>query len=141
MITTLHIHPSKHIYELQQEFNTAYPFLKLNFYLPAAVKSGQQRTHNNPVDKSFLLKTAGLKKEGDIDISETVTVANLEKSIHDQFGLNAQVLRNSGNIWLETTMTDEWTLRQQNEHGREITHGHTPEENNSVDYDLERDGA
>jgi hypothetical protein len=136
MNTTLHIHPSKYIYELQQEFNTAYPFLKLHFYLPGPIAAGQ---HGKPVDKSFLLKTAGLKNEGEIDISGTVTVANLERSMRDQFGLRAQVLRNSGNIWLETTMTDEWTLRQQNEHGREITHGNTPEEQMPGDYDLERD--
>jgi hypothetical protein len=32
-----------------------------------------------------------------------------------------QVSRKSGTLWLETTMTDSWTLGQQNEHGRELS--------------------
>jgi hypothetical protein len=37
------------------------------------------------------------------------------------FGVPVQILRKSGKIWLETTMTDHWTLLQQNQHGEEIS--------------------
>ena len=66
-----------------------------------------------------------------------MTVTDFENALMDQFGLSAQVFRRSGNIWLETTITDYWTLKQQNEHGREITVGHNrigTQEPNITDY-------
>jgi len=45
----------------------------------------------------------------------------LEKSFYDRFDMLVQVSRKSGSIWLETTMTDNWTLKQQNDHGRELS--------------------
>ena len=35
------------------------------------------------------------------------------------FGLSAQVFRLSGDVWLETTSTDNWTLEEQNSTGQE----------------------
>ncbi len=138
MTATLHISPSKHIYELQQEFSKTYPFLRLDFYLNRPVESGRPLLTKKLIKDSFLLKDAGLKKEGDLDISGTITVAALEKIIAEKYEMTAQVVRRSGSIWLETTMTDDWTLQQQNEHGREITtHGIMPEDAPG-DFDLER---
>ena len=50
-----------------------------------------------------------------------MTVGELEKLFRERFGANIQVSRKSGTLWLETTMTDNWTLKQQNEHGRELS--------------------
>lgn len=138
MTTTLHISPSKYIYELQQEFSKTYPFLRLDFYLGRPVEPDRPLLTKKLVKASSLLKDAGLKKDGDLDISGTITVAALEKTIAEQYGMTAQVVRRSGSIWLETTMTDDWTLQQQDKHGREITtHGIMPE-NAPDDFDLER---
>jgi hypothetical protein len=139
MTTTLHISPSKHVYELQQEFSKTYPFLRLDFYLSRLTEPGRPVLTKKLITTSTLLKDAGLKKDGDLDISGTMTVAELEKLITERYGMNVQVVRRSGNIWLETTMTDDWTLQQQNDHGREITtHGTLPEDAPD-DFDLERD--
>ena len=35
--------------------------------------------------------------------------------------VQAQLFRRSGNLWLDTTITDLWTLQRQNEHVREIS--------------------
>jgi hypothetical protein len=37
------------------------------------------------------------------------------------YGLSVQVFRKSGNVWLETSATDNWTLRQQNNEGAELS--------------------
>ncbi|MEI9910895.1 MAG: hypothetical protein WDO71_15215 [Bacteroidota bacterium] len=50
-----------------------------------------------------------------------MTVGQLEDIFQKQFGLQVQVSRRSGTLWLETTMTDNWTLKQQNDHGRELS--------------------
>lgn len=139
MTTTLHISPSKHVYELQQEFSKPYPFLRLDFYLNRPIEPGRPVLSKKLIKATTLLKDAGLKKEGDLDISDAMTVAELEKMIIEKYGMNVQVVRRSGNIWLETTMTDDWTLQQQNDHGREITAHGTQPEDAPDDFDLERD--
>jgi hypothetical protein len=50
------------------------------------------------------------------------------------------VFRKSGNLWLETTMTDDWTLQQQNDHGYEISTGKKNKERPG-DFDLNRDAG
>lgn len=104
--------------DVQEDFNMQYPFLKLEFYkdddLPVVIKKHLSR--------STLLTTAGLNKNGFLEITDEMTVGELEKDFLE-FGLLAQVSRKAGFIWLETTMTDNWSLRKQNEYGREISLG------------------
>src|SRR5688572_13171245 len=113
------ISKDKTIQEIQQPFSSKYPFLKLEFY---------KMKNANPVlavkkhlSHSITLKAAGLKDNGLIDIQNDLTVADFEKIFLTKFGLNVQVSRRSGTLWLETTMTDKRSLQKQNEHGREIT--------------------
>ena len=79
---------------------------------------------------------AGLRQEGQVEVAETMTVKELEKTLRDKFGLTVQVARKSGSIWLETTISDNWTLKQQNDHGSELSEpvkkGLLPDE---VDHD------
>jgi hypothetical protein len=65
-------------------------------------------------------------------------VNELENIFQQKFSLSAQVFRKSGNLWLETTMTDNWSLLQQNNHGREIS-TETKKADGSADYDLNRE--
>jgi hypothetical protein len=106
------------IQEVWQAFNDEYPFLKLEFYkvanLADSIGMKGHLSHSTP------LRSAGLKNEGHIEINDGMTVGELEKIFLDQFGLVAHVSRNSGGIWLETTMADNWTLRKQNDYGKEI---------------------
>ena len=114
----LDISKLKTIQDVREDFNTRYPFLKLEFYKKAnLVHSIGTKDH---LSHSTLLRSAGLKKEGHIEIYDDITVGELERIFQEQFGLSAQVSRNSGGVWLETTMTDNWTLRKQNDYGKEI---------------------
>ena len=47
-------------------------------------------------------------------------VSELEKAFSDIFGLNVQVFRKSNNMWLQTTITDKWSLEKQNQNGKEM---------------------
>lgn len=49
-----------------------------------------------------------------IDLQPKMTVAELEAKLQDH-GIFAQVFRKSGDLWLETTRTDGWTLERVNE--------------------------
>ena len=135
----LRIAPNRLISDLQKEFNNAFPFLRIEFFqnrnqqLPAFTFQ-QMLPKNKRVVEGHSAIT-----DGDIEIGPNMKVKDLEKIFKDQFSIAVQVFRRSGNLWLETTMTDEWTLGQQNEHGREIStdskKGRTAED----DYELNRD--
>lgn len=114
----LSILKNKTICEIQKEFNNQYPFLKLEFYKPGIDGLIPLKKH---LGHSIMLESAGLKNTGELGIENEMTVAELEKSFLNRFGLNVQVSRKSGILWLETTMTDKWSLEKQNEHGREIS--------------------
>ena len=59
----------------------------------------------------------------EMGLCDDMKINEVEVLLQYQFGLPAQVLRKSGNLWLETRMTQHWTLRQQNEHGYELDKG------------------
>ena len=134
----LEINGERLISDIQQDFGAVYPFLKIEFF-----RNGNIRRDRYPVNKLIPatqpVKTAWHYKQekGQLTLSDGMTVTDFENALMDQFGLSAQVFRRSGNIWLETTITDYWTLKQQNEHGREITVGHNrvgTQEPNITDY-------
>ncbi|MGZ5245898.1 MAG: hypothetical protein ACXWV5_02340 [Flavitalea sp.] len=117
----LEINSERLIREIQHDFNNAFPFLKIEFFA-----NGNGSKHSSAAKKRIasgmkINETGRNTNFGSVELSDTMTVTELEKIFKEQFGLTIQVFRKSGNIWLETTMTDNWTLKQQNEHGKEIS--------------------
>ena len=116
---TLDIASTRCISEIQGDFNRQYSYLKIEFYAGSSNSvPPAQRKH---LQNSVLVKKAGLTRNGTIEISDYMTVGELENIFRTEFGLFAQVSRKSGILWLETTMTDKWTLKQQNDHGKELS--------------------
>jgi hypothetical protein len=140
-LMNLRIAPTRLISDLQKDFNNAFPFLKLEFFrnrnqqLPAFTFQ-QILPYNNRIAEGQTAIT-----DGDIEVNPDMKVKDLEKIFKDQFSLAVQVFRRSGNLWLETTMTDNWTLRQQNEHGREISTDKKKDDFGKDDYELNRDAG
>ncbi|MBC8157511.1 hypothetical protein H7X64_05025 [Armatimonadetes bacterium] len=116
---TLHISENRKISEVQEDFNRLYPFLKIDFYRSNVGSTGfPERKH---LQNSITIQAAGLIKNGNFEISDSMTVGQLEDIFITEFGLSVQASRKSGILWLETTMTDKWTLKQQNDHGKELS--------------------
>ena len=134
----LKITPNRLISDIQKEFNEAFPFLKLEFFNNKSFsRSHFSATQLFPASRKVGdIHTA--IKDADIEIKEEMRVNELENFFKEQFGLAVQVFRKSGTVWLETTMTDNWTLQQQNTHGKELSTGKTVN-NKADDYDLSRD--
>ena len=117
----LFLSKEKTIKEIQQDFNSQYPFLKLEFYKKDNVDPDITAKKHFTYD--LKLKDLGLSDDGLINIQSDLSIGDLKKIFFKKFGLNAQVSRKSGTLWLETTMTDRWSLQKQDDHGREITLG------------------
>lgn len=134
----LHIDSNRLIGDIQKEFNKEFPFLKIEFFNNKTFnRTGFMAHQIIPQNKKIGENQLNIP-DGDIKIDEEMKVKDLEKIFKDQFSLAVQVFRKSGNLWLETTMTDNWTLQQQNNHGREISTGKNFSDN-AQDYDLNRD--
>ncbi len=68
--------------------------------------------------------------DGELVIREAMSVLELENEFYDKFGLSVQILRRSGNLWLDTSRTNSWTLKEQDDLGREIS----PEQKDNSRY-------
>lgn len=107
------------IRDIWHQFNYAYPYLRVDFYRHVEGRLGAEVRQK--LQRSVSLFAAGIRRDGDIEISESMTVRELEQRFLAEFGLRVQVSRKSGRMWLETTISDNWTLKQQNDHGRELS--------------------
>jgi glycerol-3-phosphate O-acyltransferase len=126
------------IRDLQFAFNSLFPFLKLEFFRNGTILEKMYALDKLLPKNSTIGEIWKKKEAAEIEFTDTTKVKDLENVFMDKFGLTIQIFRKSGNLWLETTMTDNWTLKQQNEHGKEITTG-KPKEENKDDFDLNRD--
>jgi hypothetical protein len=92
------------IKDIQKGFSEQYPFLKIEI-----------------VDKKQPAKLSSESiSPGDIkhvDISSSRTVAQLEEDFKKLLNLPIQLFRRAGNLWIETSLTHDWTLDQQNKEG------------------------
>ena len=134
----LQISPSRLVSDIQDDFNREFAFLKLQFFNKRALShsdysASQIAQGNRKIGDIQLTKT-----EGNISIDGKMKLIDLEMRLRDDFSLAVQVFRKSGNLWLETTMTDSWTLNQQNKHGKELSTD-TRNDTRVGDYDLSRD--
>lgn len=137
----LTINGERFVKDIQLDFSMAYPYLRLEFFRINGMNKNQAVKQNQVKHDQQLRLAKGVDiKKGDLLIEDSMSVAELEKAFKDKFGLLTQVFRRSGNIWLETTITDSWSLRQQNDLGKEITMGKTEDKKNDEDedYDLNR---
>lgn len=101
----LYISEDTRIGMIKTDFNRQYPFLKIDFLKGNALT----KTRAHEFEKLNALNTLQ-----NIDIDKKRTVAELKKDFKDVFGLTAEIFRKSGNVWIETSLTDDWTLEQQN---------------------------
>jgi hypothetical protein len=105
------IERGKPVGDIQKEFSELYPFLKIEL-----------------TDKKHTVKLVA----GDgfpencqhVDISGNRTVAQLEDDFRTGFNLPIQVFRRAGSLWIETSLTHDWTLDQQNKEGELFSNLH-----------------
>lgn len=113
----LRIDDSITIEQLKDQFSTAFPYLKLEFFKKPH-GSGSSSAKMDILDHRTVLADARTNhSEGELFFSESTTVEQLESSFQSVFGISVQVYRRSGKVWLQTINTDSWTLDEQNERG------------------------
>lgn len=110
------------IASIQRDFREAYPLLQLAFYQqPHEIGEHccpqEKIPAEMPIEDIRMMHTFGW-----IDISKHRTAAEIEQDFRRLFGLNVQVMRRSGDMWVQTTKTDCWTLQRLNDEAKLAQH-------------------
>jgi hypothetical protein len=115
------IDDNKKISVLQEEFNAVFPYLKLELFSTShKIGKGSAKQYLNH-NSQTLGECRTIHNMGEIILNPQTTVAALEQGFKDVYGLGVQVFRKSGKVWLETTITDGWTLEEQNRQGEALS--------------------
>lgn len=115
------INDTRSVVAIQEEFSRAFPFLRIEFF------PKKQEIGTAIPKKNFYTSTRTLAEcrtnhnAGILSITPSMTVADLEQIFLKDYGLSVQILRKSGKVWLGTTVTDGWTLDEQNNQGAALS--------------------
>lgn len=106
------------IKDIQNEFQNHFPFLKIEFYKSRKDASGSNVKFEklNPFIPVVSMDSAKVPLE--IPLSEDKKVSDLKQLFKDTLDCSIVIFRKSGNHWIETSFTEDWTLEQQNEEGK-----------------------
>lgn len=124
------------ISNLQKEFNSLFPFLKIEFFREPCIKGKGNSKDKMITTNEIISKLQRNKSFGKIAYTGQTKVNDFEELFLSKFGICMQVFRKSGNIWLETTSTDDWTLEQQNEEGKSLARHFKTEKEDPDDHDI-----
>lgn len=114
----IEINDNTSLMEIRDVFNNYYPYLQINFYRKAH-KKYEASPEKDLIDPH---QTVGqLKKthvSGLFEMTPKYKVSDVEKEFMVRFGLSVQILRMDQDKWVQTTGTDDFTLREMNELSR-----------------------
>ena len=124
----LSVTPNTKLSEMKNTFHQGYPFLKLEFYKKSHAWQEGNAVADLLDENLTVADVVDNCKPGFIEIHYWQKTGIIEAKFNNMFGLYAQIFRKKGDDWIQTAGTDEFTLEQQNESGKnsleELLHGH-----------------
>jgi hypothetical protein len=119
-ILNIAVNDRRKLFTIKEEFNKTFPYLKIEFFAKSQTVGG------SPSKKLIAYsKTIGecrtLHNKGQLIITPNMTVAEMESYFSDVFGITIHVFRKSGKVWLDTSVTNGWTLAEQNRQGEMLS--------------------
>jgi hypothetical protein len=132
---TITINADATVASINEEFNLLFPFLKLQFFKKPHKIDEPSSKKEMYAYNVIIGKLQNNRKSGTIELTPLTLVAELEELFKDHFDLNAQVFRNSGKLWLETSGTDSYSLKALNELGKANSLPLQKQDLTDIDYD------
>ena len=118
---TIKINDNTTLMDICNHFSQSYPFLKLEFYH----HSHLNQQSSLPADVfSKNLKVGEVSKihfNGSIKLHYWQKTGFVEQEFSKKAGLNIQIFRKHGEVWVQTVGTDALSLEEQNEAGMNAT--------------------
>ncbi len=103
---------------LQEEFWLTYPYLKIEFQKYQLTFEGDIIRTEKLLPEEKMIRYSRKSQPTTINIGADRTVLQVIRDFENQLYLKFLIQRRSGNSWIETTLTTDWTLEQQNREGR-----------------------
>jgi hypothetical protein len=120
-MSILKIDDCKSVSDFQKEFNRLFPYLKIEFFKTATDKfESKNYKANLPLAPNYLID----KKGSSMEVNSSTTVAQLKNLFFENLGVKSLIYRKSGTMWIETSLTEDWTLHRQN-HEAELMNNHS----------------
>lgn len=99
--------------KVQEEFTQTFPYLKIDItskgFIAKELCLTEGNGHNKMADDiSF------------IALTENTTVKEIVHQFKELFNLSVKVQRKSDGHWVETSLTEDWTLNKQNLEGKSL---------------------
>jgi len=121
----IEINDAKTVKDLQDEFSTRFPFLKLEFFHSPHMR--EEPTNETPCEPG---QTIGqIRKRhvfGVIEIGPDRETGSIEQEFESRFDLHVQIYRLQTGRWIQTVGTDILTLEQQNKIARDAATHYNP---------------
>jgi len=106
--------------DIQKQFTAHYSFLKIQFHKKRS--SDKRFIREEPAAPCELFRNlSGTDKTGIVNINCKRSIADVENEFKNKYGVDAEILRKSGTLWIETSLTDDWSLEKQNKEGEQIS--------------------
>jgi len=100
--------------DIQQAFSQAFPYLKIDFFKNLELNGIRITKKLEPPFTIF--NTTDVI----VDLEGNRTISDVKKDFLNITGLVTRIFRKSGNVWIETSLTDDWTLSRQNTEGSQF---------------------
>jgi hypothetical protein len=114
------INDHRKINAIQAEFSELFPFLKIEFYAKPHKPGGSASAKIIRYGSKTIAECRTIHNKGTLSISPEMSCTDLENSFRDIFGLKIKLFRKSGNEWLPVTLTEGWSLIEQNSQGEAL---------------------
>lgn len=122
---TIEINNSKTIQQIQLEFTSRYPDLKLEFFRNEhGLEEASNETPCQP--EKTIGELRDLHEHGLITITPDRETGSVEREFEQRFGLHVQIYRKRMDQWLQTIGTDILTLEQQSKIARDTSTFYNP---------------
>jgi hypothetical protein len=115
----IHITADTPLSEIQRVFSQFYPFLKIEFFSKRH-KKYEGSTEDNQIDPGTLV--GDIKHNhvpGMLEVKALYKVFDVEREFQQHFGLSVQIFRKEKEDWQQSTGTDDFTLKDLNELGKD----------------------
>jgi hypothetical protein len=102
----IQIHNNLLVSDVQERFAKCFPCMKIEFYTTRHHfrENSLEVCIANPSKKIGEIRR--ILEEGCLEIKSWYTVANVEKDLRDQFGLNVKIFREEKGRWVQTNGAD-----------------------------------
>ena len=114
-MVTLKIDGQKSVSDFKKEFNHTFPFLKIELLKKASNEVKGKMSYvalapNQPLGKDSI----------HLEIDDQTSVSRLKTLLLNELGIVCHVYRKSGSIWIEISLTNDWSLSKQNNEAEQM---------------------